>query len=68
MAVYFDYPIQKAGLGASLTHHMVEWHSSFAVLAVASKNESTDADGCVNLYLDEVGIMSPEEFPLETAR
>lgn len=53
MAVYFDYPIQKAGLGASLTHHTVEWHSSFAVLAVASKNESTDADGCVNLYLDE---------------
>ena len=58
MAVYFDHPIQKADLGESQTYHKVEWHSSFAVLAVASKNESTDADGCVNLFLDEVGMVS----------
>ena len=56
MAVYFDHPIQTAGLGAALTHHNVEWHRNFSVLAVTSKNESTDADGCVNLYLDEVKL------------
>ena len=54
MAVYFDHYIQAPGLGA-LTHHEVEWHSQFALLAVASKNENTDADGSVNFYLDEVG-------------
>lgn len=54
MAVYFDHHIQPPGLGGQ-AHHEVEWHGKFSLLAVASKNESTDADGSVNFYLDEVG-------------
>lgn len=58
MAVFFDHPIQRTGLGsADLVHHEVEWHGQFALLAVASKNESTDADGSVNFYLDEVSAL-----------
>ena len=56
MAVYFDHHIQSPGLGV-LTHHDMQWHSEFTLLAVASKNESTDADGAVNFYLDEVGAL-----------
>lgn len=55
MAVFFDYPVQTPGLGA-LTHHEVAWHTQFALLAVASKNESSDADGTVHFYLEEVGV------------
>ncbi len=54
MSVFFDYPIQSPGLGA-LSHHAVAWHAQFPLLAVASKNESSDADGTVHFYLDEVG-------------
>lgn len=55
MAVYFDHTIQAPGPSSKvLVHHDVEWHGSFPILAVASKNESTDSDGCVNLYLEEV--------------
>lgn len=58
MAVFFNHPIQPAGLDSTnLVHHEVEWHGQFAVLAVASKNETTDADGAVNFYLDEVGVL-----------
>ena len=58
MAVFFDHPIQRTGLGsADLVHHEVEWHEKFSLLAVASKNESTDADGSVNFYLDEVSAL-----------
>ena len=58
MAVFFDHPIQRTELGsANLVDHEVEWHEKFALLAVASKNESTDADGSVNFYLDEVSAL-----------
>jgi hypothetical protein len=58
MAVYFDHSIQAPGPASmALVHHAMEWHSSFAILAVASKNETTDSDGCVNFYLEEVNIL-----------
>ena len=57
MAVYFDHAIQAPGPSSkALHHHDVEWHDSFSILAVASKNEGTDSDGCVNFYLDEVNL------------
>ena len=58
MAVYFDHTIQAPGPNSkALVHNDVEWHENFAVLAVASKNESTDSDGCVNFYLEEVSLV-----------
>ena len=55
MAVYFDHRIQSDGVSASsAVHHAIAWHPYFSVLAVASKDENNDADGCVNFYLDEV--------------
>lgn len=62
MAVYFDHAIQTPGpTSKALVHHDVEWHNSFSILAVASKNESTDSDGCVNFYLDEVKILFSDQ-------
>ena len=55
MAVYFDHTIQPPGpTSKALVHHELEWHDNFSILAVASKNESTDSDGCVNFYKEEV--------------
>ena len=57
MAVYFDYHIQSPSHSSrSLTHHEIEWHNNFSMLAVASKNETRDVDGLVNFFLDEVGV------------
>ena len=55
MAVYFDHSIQAPGpTSKEVFHHALEWHSNFSILAVASKDEATDSDGCVNFYLEEV--------------
>ena len=49
MAVYFDNRIQSA----TTSNTDLLWHSTYALLAVASKN-SSDNGGSVNFYLDEV--------------
>ena len=54
MAVFFNHRVQAPAKSAG-SPHLLEWHPSFAVLAVASKNEAADANGAVHLYLDEVG-------------
>lgn len=54
MTVYFDHTIRPPDVTASLEHAAVEWHPRFSLLAVAFKNASTDADGAVSFYLDEV--------------
>ena len=55
MAVFFDKHIQFPRPSAGVRiHHQVEWHNTHPILAVASKNETTDTDGSVNFYMDEV--------------
>jgi hypothetical protein len=49
MAVYFDNRIQSS----TTSNTDLLWHSTYALLAVASKN-SSDNGGSVNFYLDEV--------------
>ena len=59
MAVFFDKEVQfprRFSGSSGRIHHAVEWHTSHAILAVASKNEATDTDGSVNFYVNEVGI------------
>ena len=51
MAVYFDNRIQSS----TTSNTDLLWHSTYALLAVASKN-SSDNGGSVNFYLDEVYI------------
>ena len=53
MAVYFDHKIQAPNVGIQTD---IAWHSSYPLLAVASKNER-GVGGSVNLYLDEVGLL-----------
>ena len=53
MAVYFDHKIQAPNVGIQTD---IAWHSSYPLLAVASKNE-LGVGGSVNLYLDEVGLL-----------
>lgn len=50
MAVYFDNRIQTSSVTANTD---LLWHSSYALLAVASEN-STGVGGSVNFFLDEV--------------
>jgi len=59
MAVFFDNKVDFPKLsGGARVHNVVEWHSSHAILAVASKSESTDGDGSVNFFMDEVSSNS----------
>ncbi len=61
MSVYFDHLVQFPGSSTSLRnvrHHLMSWHSSYSILAVASRNEENGRDGSVNFFLDEVS-MSP---------
>lgn len=50
MAVYFDHRIQSPSVAIQTD---IAWHSSYPLLAVASKNEP-DVGGSVDFYLDEV--------------
>ncbi|KAM7433446.1 hypothetical protein ABFA07_016329 [Porites harrisoni] len=49
MAVYFDHRIQSPAVAIQTD---IAWHSSYPLLAVASKNEP-DVGGSVDFYLDE---------------
>ena len=58
MAIYFDREVQAA-VSASrggLKYQLVQWHPMYEVLAVAAKNETTDSDGSVHFYNEEVSI------------
>ena len=50
MAVYFDHRIQSPAVAIQTD---IAWHSSYPLLAVASKSEP-DVGGSVDFYLDEV--------------
>ena len=50
MAVYFDNRIQSSSVTANTD---LLWHSSYALLAVASEN-AAGVGGSVNFFLDEV--------------
>ena len=53
MAVFFNHPVRVPPKSGG-SPHLLEWHSSQALLAVASKNEAADADGVVHFYLEKV--------------
>lgn len=53
MAVFFNYRVQNPSKNNG-SPHLLEWHPSQALLAVASKDEAADADGVVHFYLDQV--------------
>lgn len=53
MAVYFSQAVQQSFIG-SKTLVLLDWHRSYGLLAVAFKDEHSDADGLVNFYTEEV--------------
>ena len=53
MAVYFSQAVQQSFIG-SKSLVLLDWHRSYGLLAVAFKDEHSDADGLVNFYSDEV--------------
>lgn len=59
MAIYFDREVQVAVSvsGGGLKYQLVQWHPVYEVLAVAAKNETTDSDGSVHFYNEEVSIL-----------
>lgn len=58
MAIYFDREVQAAvsASGGGLKYQLLQWHPVHEVLAVAAKNETTDSDGSVHFYSEEVNI------------
>ena len=54
MSVFFDH---RAGTNTNSVHTDIQWHPSFALLAVATKIDDADneAQGAVSLFFDEVG-------------
>ena len=56
MAIYFDREVQAAvsASGGGLKYQLLQWHPVHEVLAVAAKNETTDSDGSVHFYSEEV--------------
>jgi len=56
MAVYFDREIRpvESVAGGGLTYQRVNWHPVHELLAVSTKNETTDSDGSVHFYNEEV--------------
>ena len=53
MAVFFNHRVQGPSKNGG-TPHLLEWHPSHALLAVASKDDASDADGAVHVYRDQV--------------
>ena len=53
MSVFFDH---RAATSANSVHTDIQWHPSFALLAVATKidDADNDAQGAVSLFFDEV--------------
>ena len=56
MAIYFNREVQAAVSvsGGGLKYQLVQWHPVHEVLAVAAKNETTDSDGSVHFYSEDV--------------
>lgn len=52
MAVFFNHRVQSPKSDSS--PHLLEWHPTQALLAVASKDEATDANGILHIHLDQV--------------
>ena len=53
MSVFFDH---RAGTNTNSVHTDIQWHPTFALLAVATKIDDADneAQGAVSLFFDEV--------------
>ena len=54
MAVIFDHPLQKPSKQDGRSPHLLEWHCSLPLLAVASKDETKDADGAIHIHTEQV--------------
>jgi len=61
MAIYFNREVQAAVSvsGEGLKYQLIQWHPVYEVLAVAAKNETTDSDGSVYFYNEEVSTHFP---------
>ena len=59
MAIYFNREVQAAVSvsGGGLKYQLVQWHPVHEVLAVAAKNETTDSDGSVHFYSEDVSTL-----------
>lgn len=56
MAVFFNHGVQGPSKLTNSSPHLLEWHSSRPLLAVASKDEAADADGAVHIYSNKVRV------------
>ena len=64
MAVIFDQRLQHPAEHGGRSPHLLEWHSSRPLLAVASKDEVKDADGAVHIHTELVNGSLPVSTPL----
>ena len=56
MAVIFDRRLHSPSNQGDRSPHLLEWHSSQPLLAVASKDEAKDSDGAVHIHTEHVSI------------
>ena len=56
MAVIFDRRLHSPSNQGHRSPHLLEWHSSQPLLAVASKDEAKDSDGAVHIHTEHVSI------------
>ena len=54
MAVIFDRRLQSPSNQGGRSPHLLEWHSTQPLLAVASKDEAKDSDGAVHIHTEQV--------------
>ena len=59
MAIFFGREVQAAVSvsGGGLRYQLIQWHPVHEVLAVAAKNETTDSDGSIHFYNEEVNLL-----------
>ena len=56
MAVFFNCGLQGHLKRTNSSPHLLEWHPSRPLLAVASKDEAAEADGTVHIHSDKVRV------------
>ena len=60
MAVIFNQRVRGPTEGGGRSPHLIEWHSSEPLLAVASRDEAKDADGTVHIHTEQVNYAHNE--------
>ena len=63
MAVIFNRRVQSSSKGkeGDGAPHLCEWHPSLSLLAVASKDDSREADGAVYIHSEQVRPSKPPQ-------